>query len=189
MLAPSKLVKTSVSSTTHKSFKPFKPNLLKRKRKKVVEESLEVAGGEVVEEEEIATQVAPLDQPVKQVIPTVGKIIPQPVVEEEDDFQPEIQEISLKDLIEDQFKEGRLSTREIQRREKVKEKRRSKRKIDEVATTPTETVEIQSSQPKLIVVNGKMVLDQESIQIRNQVQMHEGDIIEEDVYFEINLGF
>lgn len=145
----------------------------------------------VEEEQQELTQVAPevaVEVPVPVAAPapkTVGYVIKQPVINDIPEQQEEPTEISLKDLIDDKFKEGRLSAKEIQRREMVKERRRSKNKQDTVVTptvtTPVEVV--QSSQPKLIMVNGKMVLDQESIQIRNQVQMHEGDIIEEDVCF------
>lgn len=105
---------------------------------------------------------------------------------------PEIIDIStatMSELIRHPFTQGKLSAREEARLAEKKLKRTMKKEISGAedvagpAVVAIPPVAAQRAIPKLILVNGEMVVDQQSLQINapvDELDMDNGDIIDED---------
>jgi hypothetical protein len=161
----------------------IKPKVVRRKptvkpvTEQVVEERVEPVRQRSVSpvRKEVIAKVQPVViEPAKGIVIAPPKIeLPPPPPSDVFDLA----QATMTDLIRHKFPEGRLSGREIARREELKTK---KRKKPEVKAVPEVKEVKKRSIPKLMIRDGKMVIDHESMQVDEEVIDEDANVIEED---------
>jgi hypothetical protein len=161
----------------------IKPKVVRRKPtvkpvvEPVIEERVEPVRQRSVSP--VRREVIPKVQPVI-VEPARGTVIAPPQIQllppPPSDFF-DLAQATMTDLIRHKFPDARLSSREIARREELKTK---KRKKQEVKIVPEVKQVKKRSIPKLMIRDGKMVVDHESMQVAEEVIDEDANVIEED---------
>ena len=170
------------SSRVEKSLGDFKPTI-KAKRRKVEK---------VVEEQ-------PRDEPTAEVVTVSEQTLPAPKIVAAPQsvpvfIQPNTQQLQkpeevsiaaetgsrMLDLIKQKFPDGRLSAREISRREELKSRKSSSAKKDKEVKIDSPKRAQKPRTAQLITVNGEIVVDKDSLNIQGESVIEDQDEVEED---------